>query len=35
MAQNAVNRYRSERDAGPEGIADKKAGIIKSALRRK
>lgn len=35
MAQNAVNRYRSERDAGPEGIADKEAGIIKSSLRRK
>lgn len=33
--QNSVNRYRSERDAGPEGIADKKAGVIKAALRHK
>ena len=33
--QNNVNRYRSERDAGPEGIADKKAGVIKAALRHK
>jgi len=30
--QRGINRYRSERDAGPEGIADKKAGVIKKAL---
>jgi hypothetical protein len=34
-AQRNINRYRSERDAGPEGIADRKAGIIKTALQRK
>lgn len=35
MAQRSVNQYRSERDAGPEGIVGKEAGIIQSALRHK
>lgn len=34
-AQREINRYRDERDAGPEGVADRKAGIIKTALQRK
>lgn len=33
--QNALNQYRDERDAGPEGVADKKAEVIKSAIRHK
>lgn len=33
--QNNVNRYRAERDAGPEGIVGHKSAIIKTALRNK
>lgn len=33
--QKNINRYRAERDAGPKGIVEHKATVIKNALRNK
>jgi hypothetical protein len=33
--QRSLNRYRDERDAGPEGISEHKASVIRSAISKR